>query len=261
MQTKSLLASTPFLIINKSLLLTLGVDANLVLSDLLQKEEYFVKNNKLIDGYFFNTVNNISCCTTLSYYQIKQSLATLTKWGIIQVIRKGVPAKLHFKIDKDKILNILNTSIEKSEELECQTINIKSDNNLNSINNNKVIKKNNNSIEIRKDLFINEVNKVEDKKCIEDFIDYWTEDNGKKMRFELEKTWNTNLRYKRWCRNQQKFNKSSANNMPDFLDQMYLNRIREDQAQVNKFYKHLVDNCGYERFESLTGYVKYRKKR
>jgi hypothetical protein len=81
------------------------------------------------------------------------------------------------------------------------------------------------------------------------------------MRFELEKTWNTNLRYKRWCRNQQKFNKSSANNMPDFLDQMYLNRIREDQAQVNKFYKHLVDNCGYERFESLTGYVKYRKKR
>jgi hypothetical protein len=49
--------------------------------------------------------------------------------------------------------------------------------------------------------------------------------------------------------------------MPDFLDSAYLNRIREDQSQVNKFYKHLVDNCQYEKIETLTGHIKYRKKR
>ena len=44
-------------------------------------------------------------------------------------------------------------------------------------------------------------------------------------------------------------------------DSAYLNRIREDQAQVNKFYKHLVENCQYEKIETLTGHIKYRKKR
>ena len=101
-----------------------------------------------------------------------------------------------------------------------------------------------------------------EENIIKDFIDYWTEDNGKKMRFEMERTWNTNLRLKRWIRNQKNFSGgSSANNMPDFLDSAYLNRIREDQAQVNKFYKHLVDNCQYEKIETLTGHIKYRKKR
>ena len=38
---KSILATTPFLILNKCLLVNLGVDASLVLSDLIQKEEYF----------------------------------------------------------------------------------------------------------------------------------------------------------------------------------------------------------------------------
>ena len=59
MQPKSILASTPFLIINKTLLFNLGLDASLILSDLVQKEQYFISNNKLVNGYFFNTVTNI----------------------------------------------------------------------------------------------------------------------------------------------------------------------------------------------------------
>ena len=49
--------------------------------------------------------------------------------------------------------------------------------------------------------------------------------------------------------------------MPGFLDSTYLNRIREDQSQVQKYYQHLVENCGYEKYETITGYIKYRKKR
>ena len=103
---KPILASSPYFIINKTLLLTVGVDASLVLSDLLQKETYFKNNNLLKEDYFFNTSQNISCSTSLSYYQIKQAIATLSKWGILIVVRKGVPAKLHFKIDHNKIFNI-----------------------------------------------------------------------------------------------------------------------------------------------------------
>tara|TARA_R100000353_G_scaffold131670_1_gene93407 strand:- start:1311 stop:2096 length:786 start_codon:yes stop_codon:yes gene_type:complete len=258
---KSILASTPFLILNKCLLVNLGVEASLVLSDLLQKEQYFKESCQNNDGFFFNVTNDISCSTTLSYYQIKQALSVLEKWGIIQVVLKGVPAKKHFKIDHAQILNFLNTRIEKNEELDCKNFNNKMLNNLKTINNNKEIKIKN-KVYTRKQKFLNEIKELEPKEHIEDFVDYWTEENNVgKQRWELEKTWNTNLRYKRWCRNQKNFSRgSSANNMPDFLDSAYLNRIKEDQSQVNKFYKHLVKNCGYERVETATGYIRYRKK-
>ena len=260
---KSILASTPFLILNKCLLVNLGVDASLVLSDLIQKEQYFKDNSQDNGGYFFNVTNDISCSTTLCYYQIKQALSVLEKWGIIQVVLKGVPAKKHFKIDHSQILNFLNTRIEKTEELDCKNFNNKILKNSNSINNNKEIRIKNKKVYTRKEKFLNDLKELEPKDYIEDFEDYWREENNVgKERWMLEKTWNTSLRYKRWCRNQKNFSKgSSTNNMPDFLDNAYINRIKDDQAQLNKFYKHLVDNCNYERFETLTGYIKYRKKR
>jgi len=259
---KSILASTPFLIINKHLLLSVGVDASLVLSDLIQKEQYFKDSCQDNDGYFFNITNDISCSTTLSYYQIKQAISVLEKWGMIKVILKGVPAKKHFKIDKSQILNFLNTSIQKTSILDCENFNNKILKNSNSINNNKEIRIKNKSIYTRKEIFNKEIKELEPKEHIEDFIDYWTEENNVgKQRWELEKTWNTNLRYKRWCKNQKNFSKgSSTNNMPDFLDKAYINRISDDQAQINKFYKHLVDNCGYEKIESIRSGIKYVKK-
>ena len=260
---KSILATTPFLIINKCLLVNLGVDASLVLSDLIQKEQYFKYSSQDNEGYFFNVTNDISCSTTLSYYQIKQAISVLEKWGIIKVVLKGVPAKKHFKIDHSQILNFLKSSIKKTEELDCKNFNNKMLNNSSSINNNKEIRIKKKNINTRRVKFLNDLKELEPKDYIEDFLDYWTEENNVgKQRWELQRTWNTSLRYKRWCRNQKNFSKgSSANNMPDFLDNAYLNRIREDQSQLNKFYKHLIDNCNYEKYETVTGYIKYRKKR
>ena len=187
----------------------------------------------------------------------------LEKWGIIKVVLKGVPAKKHFKIDHSQILSFLTSSIEKTEELDCKNFNNKILKNLNSINNNKEIRIKNKNVYTRKEKFLNDLKELEPKDYIEDFKDYWTEENNVgKQRWELEKTWNTNLRYKRWCKNQKNFSRgSSANNMPDFLDGAYINRIKEDQAQLNKFYKHLVDNFNYEKVETLTGKIIYRKRR
>lgn len=259
---KSILASTPFLIMNKCLLQNLGVDASLVLSDLIQKEQYFKESCQDNDGFFFNVTNDISCSTTLSYYQIKQAISVLEKWGIIQVVLKGVPAKKHFKIDHSQIESFLKSSIKKTKELDCQNFNNLHNKNLTSINNNKKIIIKNNSINTRKEKFLIEVNNLEPKQYIQDFIDYWTEENNSgKQRWQLEKTWNTNLRYKRWCRNQKNFSRgNNTNNMPEFLDNAYINRIKDDHAQIRKYYQHLVDNCGYEKYETVTGYIKYRKK-
>lgn len=57
--------------------------------------------------------------------------------------------------------------------------------------------------------FVVEVNKYLEysEKMRNDFIDYWTEKNqsGKKMRFQLEKTWEIKRRLARWARNNEKF--------------------------------------------------------
>ena len=149
---KSILASSPFLIVNKTLLQNIGIDASLVLSDLIQKEQYFKDSSQNNGGYFFNITNDISCSTTLSYYQIKQAISVLEKWGMIKVILKGVPAKKHFKIDESQILNFLTSSIQKTSELDCKNFNNKILKNSNSINNNnKEIIIKNKSINTRKE--------------------------------------------------------------------------------------------------------------
>ena len=261
---KSTLASTPFLILNKSLLVAFGIDANVVLSHLYQQQNYFKEQDKLKDGMFFCTTENISCVTTLSYYQIKQAIATLTKWGILKVVRKGVPAKLYFKIDESQILKNLNSSIQKTSILDCENFNNKISKNLRTINNNKkIILKNNNSIS-PKDKFLDDIKKLEPKEFIEDFLDYWTEENNKgKMRWELEKTWNTSLRYKRWCRNNTKFEKTTKTTepkFPDYYDIHFAKRLEQDQTALRSYYKNL-ESLGYEKkVNHYDGKIKWIKR-
>lgn len=49
------------------------------------------------------------------------------------------------------------------------------------------------------------------EKIIKEFIDYWTESNlqGKKMKFEMQKTFDINLRLKKWYENSLKFVQNS----------------------------------------------------
>lgn len=54
------------------------------------------------------------------------------------------------------------------------------------------------------------------KVLIREFFDYWTEhnENGKKMRFEKEKTFEISRRLARWSKNNSNKNKSSISNLP-----------------------------------------------
>tara|TARA_R110000868_G_scaffold402189_1_gene678315 strand:+ start:264 stop:950 length:687 start_codon:yes stop_codon:yes gene_type:complete len=49
------------------------------------------------------------------------------------------------------------------------------------------------------------------EKIIKEFIDYWTESNlqGKKMKYEMQKTFDINLRLKKWYENSLKFGQNS----------------------------------------------------
>lgn len=79
-------------------------------------------------------------------------------------------------------------------------------------------------IEDRKKKFINEVNSYKDYlvPMLNDFIRYWTEINKSKtkMRFEMEKTWETSKRLATWANRSKEFNKSQHKSGADLLREM-----------------------------------------
>ena len=115
---KHLLSSTAFLVLNKGLAKSIGLKEAVLLADLISKEEYFIANG-MTDGWFFNTEANIEADTTLTPFQQRKCVKTLKKLKIIEVKRKGIPAKQYFKINEQQVMQFLNNL----SSTKCKTIN------------------------------------------------------------------------------------------------------------------------------------------
>jgi len=196
---KHLLSSTAFIILNKELARQVGLKEAILLADLISKEEYFISKG-MTDGWFFNTEANIEADTTLNPYHQRKCIKTLKTHQIIETKRMGIPAKQYFKINEQQVMQILNNLLVKD---------------LTTINKNKEIRIINN-ISNRKNDFVFEVLTFDyDESILNGFIDYWTEPNksNTKMKFELNKTWKTELRLKTWATNQKKWDKPKSKGM------------------------------------------------
>jgi hypothetical protein len=127
----------------------------------------------------------------------------------------GIPAKQYFKINEQQVMQILNNLLVKNST---------------TINKNKEIRIINNTISNRKNDFVFEVLTFDyDESILNGFIDYWTEPNksNTKMKFELNKTWKTELRLKTWATNQKKWDKPKSN--PKSMSKL--------DAQINEWQK------------------------
>jgi len=203
---KHLLSSSAFLIVNKQLAKQVGLKGAVLLADLISKEEYFISNG-MTDGWFFNTAKNIEADTCLTTHQQRKAIKKLKELGIIETKVIGIPAKQHFKIIENKLLSFFNTSLEEIDKQVCKK--------QKTINKNKEIRITNNTISNRRDEFVFEVLSFDyDESILNGFIDYWTEPNksNTKMKYELNKTWETKRRLKTWAANQKKWDKPKNNN-------------------------------------------------
>ena len=202
---KHLLSSTSFIIVNKRLATRVGLKEAILLADLISKEQYFIDNNTMNNGWFFNTAENIEKDTTLSRHKQSIAIKNLIKKGFIKTKLMGVPATLHFKIIEIKITNFLNTGIKKNETLDVKKV---------ETNNNKeIIISNKKNINTRAQEFTEEVflSNLSSELC-QEFIDYWTEPNPSKtkMKFELERTFDIKRRLSRWAKNDKKWNQKES---------------------------------------------------
>lgn len=138
------IASDNYIIFNKDIAKKWGIDCALMLGELASESEYWRKQGKLEDGYFYSTVKNIEENTTLSDKKQRTALALLKELGIVDFKLKGLPAKRYIKINEDALMKALQnkdcengiTSSAEMEELD--TPNRKTNNN--NLNSNKDLK-------------------------------------------------------------------------------------------------------------------------
>tara|TARA_Y100001973_G_C5204596_1_gene340525 strand:- start:2713 stop:3357 length:645 start_codon:yes stop_codon:yes gene_type:complete len=105
---------------------------------------------------------------------------------------------------------------------------------INTSNNNTI-----NKLSIKKENFIESVYNLAYAEQIlsdqesEKFVEYWSEPNKSqtKMRWELEKTWDLNLRMKRWSRRQKEWNPKKQNSLKSKLNTF--NKAKEMMNQIN----------------------------
>ena len=125
-----LLATSSFITINKEIAKKFGINGAVLLGELASELDYWTKNNGLVDGYFFSTIENIEESTTLTKFQQNKALGLLKKEGLVDVKIKGLPAKRYIKIDEKSLVALLISSSKETCQLEVKKLDNKELNNL-----------------------------------------------------------------------------------------------------------------------------------
>lgn len=101
---KNILSNTSFWQINKAVHLELGGDVALLLSDLSSRQDYWASRNMLDkEGYFFIERKELEKDTLLSSYKQNEATKILVKLKILSVKRIGIPPQNFYKLDSQKV--------------------------------------------------------------------------------------------------------------------------------------------------------------
>ena len=97
-----------YIAINKDLIKILEIDEAILLGELASEHEYWEKQGKLEDNYFYSTIENIEENTTLSEFKQRKALNKLKQLNLVEVKVKGIPAKRYIKVNENKVIELLN---------------------------------------------------------------------------------------------------------------------------------------------------------
>ena len=104
MSVIDILSSGNYIVVNKKIASELGLCEAILLGELASEHKYWSNTEKLEDGFFYSTVENIKENTTLSKDQQRNAMNTLKEKGIVTVVLKGIPAKRFVRINEDAVI-------------------------------------------------------------------------------------------------------------------------------------------------------------
>lgn len=101
------LGSSGYLLINKNLILKLGLLDAAIFSNYIDKHKYWKSRDEDFDGWFFLTFEAQKEELHISDYTLRQAKARFLKLKLLRVKRKGIPAKEYYKLDLGKIVKYI----------------------------------------------------------------------------------------------------------------------------------------------------------
>jgi hypothetical protein len=108
------LASGNYIAVNRSLIKTFGLEGAVLIGELASEAKYWHDHDKLEDGWFFSTVENVESATGLSGYQQRKALSALTKAGVVETRQKGLPKKRYIRIHFMELVSVVNDKCSKN---------------------------------------------------------------------------------------------------------------------------------------------------
>lgn len=115
---KNTLGQSSFWMVNKAVAKVVGVEAALLLSELIDRDSY-IKDRQHYNGeeYFYATTDSLEEATALTYRVQVTCINKLKKAGLIATRRMGLPAKQHFTIRENTICEIVKSSSAENARL------------------------------------------------------------------------------------------------------------------------------------------------
>lgn len=134
------LSNDGYIIVNKKIAKEIGLNEAILLGELCSEYKYWRNQNKLENGWFFSTIENVEENTTLSAYQQRKSLKILEDLKLIEVRLKGTPPVRHIFLNVENLNNQMFKNFtfksEKSESLNVKKVDVNNNKNINNNNNN-----------------------------------------------------------------------------------------------------------------------------
>ena len=138
---KAYLAQDAYLVVNKAFVQTLGLTETVLLSLLLDRHTYFSQTNQIDNGWFYCTGESLQDTLNIGRRPLDAALKNLETAHLVEIQRKGLPAKKYFRLSFDNIktaTETLNQVCAKRSNLynqNEQTYNNNKDNNNKDIDN------------------------------------------------------------------------------------------------------------------------------
>lgn len=114
-----LLRKDNYIIANKTIAQTLGLDEAIIIGELASEFAYWRSKDELQDGYFYSTVENVENNTTLSAHRQRSALNNLKKAGIVDVKVMGLPARRFIKIFELELERVVTNKLDENSHVSC----------------------------------------------------------------------------------------------------------------------------------------------
>ncbi|MGN1423207.1 MAG: DUF6017 domain-containing protein [Oscillospiraceae bacterium] len=100
---------------NRPIAHALGLNAAVVYSALIAKQEYYHKRGMLDgEGFFYSTVADLEESTSMSKCQQSNAIKVLTEAGLVECRKRGMPARRCFRVIDNA--ELLNAFLEQGED-------------------------------------------------------------------------------------------------------------------------------------------------